>query len=154
MFRRKDEDTLGNTPCLTLWGLKDKCYSTTYDVRVNDLFVMCPERRDRFRAAQAFAIIFIVIFCVECVLGFVQLCCCTCLRWVCLALNILGIFSCIPWTLMCVMYFRNTESSSDWWRSRNCTRFNTDYKYGAGFALLVTAWCVNTVNIVFIMLPC
>ncbi|KPI85576.1 amastin-like protein [Leptomonas seymouri] len=61
MFRPMDENTLGDTPCLTLWGLKEKCYSTTYDARVNDLFEMCPERRARFRAAQAFAIMNIII---------------------------------------------------------------------------------------------
>ncbi|KPI85579.1 amastin-like protein [Leptomonas seymouri] len=71
-----DESTLGDTPCLTLWGLKEKCYSTTYDARVSDLFEMCPERRARFRAAQAFAIMNIFIYGVACVLGFVQLCCC------------------------------------------------------------------------------
>ncbi|KPA82130.1 amastin-like protein [Leptomonas pyrrhocoris] len=154
MFRAKNEDTIGNKPCLTMWGTKEKCYSTKYDIRPDDLFVLCKERRDRFRAAEAFAIIHIVVYLVACILGFVQLCCCSCLRWACLALNILGITSCISWAIMADLYLRNSSASLTWSGSPNCYKFNLAFKYGAGFGLLVTAWCLNIVAMVFLMLPC
>lgn len=154
MFRAKGVDTFGNKACLTLWGSKEKCYSTTYNTKPSELFAQCTERRDRFRAAEAFAIISIVVYGVAALLGFIQLCCCHCLRWICLMLNILGIFSCISWSLMADLYFKNTTSSVTWSASANCYRFSRDYKYGAGFALLIVGWALNFIAILFLAFPC
>nr|ACS87803.1 d-amastin [Angomonas deanei] len=152
MFRAKNVDLIGNTKCLTMWGAKEKCYSTKYDTRINDLFAFCEGRRDRFRAAEAFAIINIAIYGVACILGFVQLCCCHCLRWVCLVLNILGITSVVSWAIMSDSFLKRNGT-----RGLNvvlCGKLNAYYKYGAGFALFVVAWCLDIINIIFLMLPC
>jgi len=151
MFRSKDRNVFGNTECLTMWGYKQKCYSTTYDIRINDLFALCTGRRDRFRAAEAFAIICIFVYGVAALLGFVMMCCCSCLRWVCLVLNIVGISSVVTWAIMVDAYHQSSGGSG----VSVCGRMKSDrMKYGAGFALFLTGWCLNIVNIIFLMLPC
>jgi hypothetical protein len=150
MFRVKGEKVIGNKGCVTMWGYKKKCYSTTYDLKVGKIFELCKGRKDRFRAAEAFAIINIIIYGVACVLGFVMLCCCHCLRWVCLVLNIFGFTSVVSWAIMADAY----GSKSGDLGAGYCGKLKTLYKYGAGFALLVTAWCLDIVNIIFLMLPC
>ncbi|KPA82139.1 amastin-like protein [Leptomonas pyrrhocoris] len=152
MFRAKNEDTIGNKPCVTMWGIKEKCYSTKYDIRPKDLFALCKGRLDRFRAAEAFAIINIAIYLVACILGFVQLCCCHCLRWVCLLLNILGISAVVTWAIMADAF--GSKSGADRFNIGYCGKLKDFSKYGAGFGLFVTAWCLDIVNIVFLMLPC
>lgn len=146
MFRSKKENVLGNTPCLTLWGMKTKCYSTKYDSKLSDTFGTCTDRINRFRAAEAFAILSIIVFGVACLIGFIMLCCCSCLRWLCLVLNILGIATaCITWALMVDAYYTSRNT---------CPKLNITYKYGAGLALFVVGWCLDIIDIIFLMLPC
>ncbi|KAL7696245.1 amastin-like protein [Lotmaria passim] len=154
MFRAHEKSVWGNTQCLTMWGFKMKCYSNTYDIKPSELFPACTERRDRFRAAEAFAIISIVVYGVACIFGFVQLCCCSCLRWACVLLNIFGITSCISWAIMSDLYLKDTTSSPTWTTSVNCHKLKLNYKHGAGFALLITGWALNLVGIVFLAFPC
>ena len=148
MFRAHEKSVWGNTQCLTMWGFKMKCYSNTYDIKPSKLFPACTGRKDRFRAAEAFAIINIVVYGVACILGFVQLCCCGCLRWVCLVLNIFGITSVVSWAIMADAHSTKKGDGLGY-----CAKLSVDYKYGAGFALLVTGWCLDIVDIVFLMLP-
>ncbi|KAK7197472.1 amastin-like protein [Novymonas esmeraldas] len=149
MFREKEVDALGNTACLTLWGAKLKCYSTKYDAKTNDLWANCKPRLTRFRAAEAFALISIVLYGVACLFGFIMLCCCSCFRWICLVFNIVGICtSCVTWACMVEAYYRDQGPGI------TCAKFEGSLKYGAGFALFVAGWCVNIINIVFLMLPC
>ncbi|TPP49064.1 Amastin surface glycofamily protein [Leishmania donovani] len=147
MFRANDTSRIGNTPCLTLWGGKDKCYSTIYNVKSDDLWANCPDRRLQFRVAQALAVISIVVYGLAFILGFIALCCCFCLRWVCLTLNILGFGTLgVVWALMVVAYYKDG--------GRDCARENLDHQFGAGFILLVVAWCLNTIDIWFLLLEC
>lgn len=147
-FRSKDNDELiGDTPCLTLWGYKSKCYGTKYDSRTKDIWALCDDRRTRFQAAEAFAIISIGVFGAAALFGFIQLCCCPCFRWFCLVLNIVGIVTCcVTWACMASEY--NTG------RGIACAALKDGMRYGAGFALFVTGWCLCIINIVFLMLPC
>lgn len=91
---------------------------------------------------------------VACVLGLVMLCCCHCLRWACLMLSISTVFLCASWVLVCNLFFDDATSSSTWSASPNCYKLKTDYKYGACFALLVTGWCLDIVDMVFLMASC
>jgi len=64
-----------------------------------------PERRDPFRAGEAFAIISICVYGVACVFGFIMLFCYSCCRWLSLVLNIASIATaCIVWALMAQAY--------------------------------------------------
>lgn len=146
-FRSKNQDSLGNTNCLTFWGTKTKCYSTEYNGRVTTIFRTCDGRKTRFQAAQAFSIISIGVFLAAALMGLIQLCCCACFRWICLLLNIVGTATaCVCWACMVSEYYNS--------RGALCPKFNTTMKYGAGFALFVVGWVINMVNIVILMLPC
>lgn len=147
MFRAKTEDVFGNTQCITLWGMKMKCYSTRYDIKTDELWKSCPSRRDRFRAGEAFSIISIAVVGVAALFGFIRLCCCNCLRWFCLLLNIAGIATAaVVWVCMVDSYYTKRDL---------CPPLkDADTKYGAGFALFVAGWCVCVVNVIVVCLPC
>ncbi|CAJ1992390.1 Amastin surface glycoprotein [Leishmania donovani] len=131
--------------CYTLWGVKNNCTDLTITASYDNLWGLCPGRRDRFRAAQAFAVISIFVYGTAFVLGLIALCCCACLRWVCLALNVAGIATlCIVWASMVVTFNK--------YEGPGCPAMNELTAFGAGFALLVVAWCLDIVNIVFLLL--
>nr|CCM20276.1 Putative amastin-like protein [Leishmania guyanensis] len=145
MFRSRDEAPFGNTPCITLWGFKDKCYSGMLSQNSDDLWSPCPRRRDSFRAAQAFAIISILVYGLAALFGFIMLCRCPWLRVVCLVLNVTGAVTlCIVWASMVVAY-----STLD----RPCFGLRSRNNFGSGFVLLVLAWCLDIINMVFLLLP-
>ncbi|CAJ1992393.1 Amastin surface glycoprotein [Leishmania donovani] len=132
--------------CLTLWGFKRNCSSTAYLVKSDELWANCMGRRNRFRAAQAFAVISIFVYGTAFVLGLIALCCCACLRWVCLALNVAGIATlCIVWASMVVTF--NKDEGED------CPALNVITKIGVGLILLVVAWCLDIINIALLLLP-
>lgn len=154
MFRDKSINRIGDTQCVTMWGLKTKCYSTKYDTRPKDMFTSCKGRLDRFRAAEAFAIINIAFYGLGCLFGFIMLCCCLCFRWLCLILNILGITSCVSWAIMVYAHSTTSDKVNLPSKANYCLKLKDYYNYGAGFALVVVAWCLDIIAIIFLMLPC
>nr|CAJ2467754.1 unnamed protein product [Leishmania braziliensis]CAJ2467756.1 unnamed protein product [Leishmania braziliensis]CAJ2467758.1 unnamed protein product [Leishmania braziliensis] len=145
MFHLRIGGRFGNTPCITLWGLNEQCYTSRNDISLEQLWMDCPIRRDRFRRAQVFAVISICVYGLAALLGFIALCCCSCLRWVCLALNIAGVATlCVVWASMVRTYEKADE---------NCIREKLISFLGVGFALLVIAWCLDIINIAFLLLP-
>ncbi|KAG5493074.1 hypothetical protein GH5_01803 [Leishmania sp. Ghana 2012 LV757] len=146
MFRGSGEQVINKKACITLWGFKNDCHSSKYDNRSDELWASCPGRRSRFRAAQAFAVISIFVYGAGCLLGLLSLYCCYWLRWVCLGLNILGIVTlCITWASM-VVVFHDSEGDM-------CHNLDSEAKLAAGFALLLTAWCLDIIDILFLFLP-
>ncbi|XQJ24939.1 amastin-like protein [Leishmania guyanensis] len=144
MFRLKADGTFDNSLCITLWGLKNKCYGLKYEDDVFSLWSVCGTRTQRFRAAQAFAIISIFVYGLAAVLGFILLWCCTYLRRVCLALNVTGIVTlCVVWASMAVTYYT---------LDGQCFGMRFRMKFGSGFVLLVMAWCLDIINIVLLLL--
>nr|AAG27283.1 amastin-like surface protein [Leishmania infantum] len=147
MFRDDTEGMYGNTPCITLWGFQFDCYSVSYDNRSDHFWGGCHGRRDRFRAAQAFAILSVVVYGTAFVLGLFAVCWCPFFRWVCLVLNIVGILTlCIVWASMVVTYYKDEGES--------CPQVGFFFAYGVGFALFLVAWCLDIINIFFLLLPC
>ncbi|CAM37196.1 amastin-like protein [Leishmania braziliensis MHOM/BR/75/M2904] len=135
----------GNTPCITLWGLNEQCYTSRNNISLEELWIACPDRRDRFRRAQVFAIISICVYGLAALLGFIALCCCSCLRWVCLALNIAGVATlCVVWASM-VRTYEKADGS--------CIMQKL-VSLGVGFMLLVIAWCLDIINILLLLLSC
>lgn len=150
MFRRSGEDTLGNTYCISLWGLKKKCYSTTYNYKINTLWELCSGRKNLFKAAEITAILTILILFVCFMLAFLACCCCKpctcCIRLLLVPLTIASIGTgAATWGCMASSY--NSSNGK-------CPAIKKDWSYGAGFGLLVTAWVINVINMVFLLLPC
>ncbi|TPP50483.1 Amastin surface glycofamily protein [Leishmania donovani] len=112
-------------------------------------FVLVATPIDMFRSRKdfpAFAVISIFVYGTAFVLGLIALCCCACLRWVCLALNVAGIATlCIVWASMVVIYYKDEGFA--------CSPFRDFFSYGAGFALLVVAWCLDIINVGLLLLP-
>lgn len=166
MFRGKDaksvSDSFSNKACYTMWGYKEKCYSTKYTEKLKNTYNQCKGRLGLFRAAEAFAIINIILYLLTAILAFIQLCCCRCLRWVCLALSVLGITLVITWACMAAVFHTQSDCekvanvSSDYCliTSPQCGKFSVSSKLGAGFALIVTSWCLDIVAIPFLFIPC
>ncbi|KEG14368.1 amastin [Trypanosoma grayi] len=145
-FRSKNVDIIGNTHCLTLWGNKAKCYSTKYDTSISETFPGCNTLVKHFKAAEAFAIISVFVLLVAAIAGLVTCCCCGCLRWVASLLSVVGIVTVvIVWALMAHAYNNNVSGCMS-------TPFKHRYKYGAGFALIVTGWCLLFVALVVLNL--
>ncbi|RNF24685.1 amastin, partial [Trypanosoma conorhini] len=143
-FRLKGEKITTNKPCLTLWGWKLKCYSTKYELRPSKLYEGCPTLLKHFKAAESFSIISIILLLVAAILGLVTCCCCGCLRIVASLLSGVGIVTVlIVWALMADAYNRRVGGCM-------LTPFKDTQKYGAGFALLVTGWCILFVAIVLL----
>nr|CCM20268.1 Putative amastin-like protein [Leishmania guyanensis] len=144
MFHQRGGGRFENTPCITLWGSKDECHSGNYSMDLEELWRGCPARQHRFRACQAFAIISIFVYGIAAVLGFLQLCCCSFPRWVCLALNVTGAVTLfIVWASMLVVYYQEDFL---------CVREKDLSVLGSGFALLVIAWLLDALNILFLLL--
>ncbi|TPP39969.1 Amastin surface glycofamily protein [Leishmania donovani] len=137
---------LPNEGCYTLWGFKSTCNRGMEVTKSDELWANCMGRRNRFRAAQAFAVISIFVYGTAFVLGLVALCCCACLRWACLALNVAGIATlCIVWASMVVTFNK--------YEGPGCPAMKEITTLGAGFALLVVAWCLDIINIALLLLP-
>lgn len=149
-FRSKDLDIFSDTACVTLWGWKKKCFSTTYDIRPADLYVGCGNRLTRVRVAEACSIIAIGLMLISFILGLILMCCCACFKFLCAILNILGsIAALVTWSLMVQTYYNSSGNKLFY-----CGRMNNQYKYGAGFGLFVTGFALGIVAIIFVCLPC
>ncbi|CBZ40996.1 uncharacterized protein [Leishmania mexicana MHOM/GT/2001/U1103] len=145
IFYIKPESSGGHRLCVTLWGGKDDCRKPKVISSLDELWALCPRIRDNFRAAEAFAIISIIVYGFAFLFGCLLLCCCSDFRWVCLALNIVGaVTACVVWALMVVTYRLQEEK---------CEVLSDDFVFGTGFGLYVFAWVLDILNIIFLMLP-
>ncbi|XQJ30418.1 amastin-like surface protein, putative [Leishmania guyanensis] len=146
MFRlRNSPSSPDRSVVTTLWGLKLGVFSIRYGLSTDERWRNCTSRLNRFRLAQAFALISIFVYGTAFVLGLILLFCCSYLRWVCLALNIVGAATvCVVWAAMVVTFYRNESS---------CLELGSIYNYGSGFTLLVLAWVLDILNIISLLLP-
>ncbi|CAJ1992638.1 Amastin surface glycoprotein [Leishmania donovani] len=145
MFRG-DFKEFGELPCVTLWGFKRMCYSIIYALDTDEKWATCHNRRNRFRASEALAVISIMVYCAAFVLGVIMLFCCSLLRWVCLTLNVVGLLTLgITWVFMVLSYFLDEGVL--------CPPLRTDFQYGVGFILFLVAWVLDLVDIVFLLFP-
>nr|CAJ2465706.1 unnamed protein product [Leishmania braziliensis]CAJ2465710.1 unnamed protein product [Leishmania braziliensis]CAJ2466018.1 unnamed protein product [Leishmania braziliensis] len=146
MFVLKPQFRSGRTPAVTLWGLKNGGFGNGYSRSLEELWSGCLNRLMRFRTAQALAIVTILLYGSAFALGVVIIFCCSWLRFVCVALNIVGAITLgVVWGLMVVTY--RTDDS------RDCVRESFLSTYGAGFVLFVIAWVLDILNIFVLLLP-
>ncbi|CAJ07904.1 putative amastin-like surface protein [Leishmania major strain Friedlin] len=135
-----------NTSCITLWGDKLACNSSGYFVYIDKMFINCPPRLPRFRVAQAFALISVLVYGAAFIAGLTLLFYCSLLRVVCLTLNIVGAVTlCVVWVAMVVTYHKG--------ETPRCPPLKRTGSYAAGFFLLVVAWILDILNIIFLLLP-
>nr|CAJ2467786.1 unnamed protein product [Leishmania braziliensis] len=146
MFRVKDLGRFGSTPCLTLWGGKENCNDLKSDTSYLEFRDLCPGRLARFRMAEVFAVISILVYGLAALFGFIVLFCCSFFHWICVALNITGAVTvCVVWVLM-VFVYNNAEDL--------CPPISTRFNFGNGFMMFVVAWFLNLINIVLLLLQC
>ncbi|XQJ30330.1 amastin-like surface protein, putative [Leishmania guyanensis] len=142
-----DGFTASPNRCYTLWGYKQKCSNTYYSLTLDELYPLCPARRNRFRAAQAFAVISIFVYGAAFVLGVIMLLCHRRFRWVCLALNSVGVVTlCIVWASMAMTYNRD--------EGRGCPAEKDYFSYGTGFYFFLLAWLLDIANIPVLLFLC
>ncbi|CAG9582056.1 putative amastin-like surface protein [Leishmania major strain Friedlin] len=145
IFRGVNPQVLGNLMvCITLFGVKVDCYNTTYAESAEVLWADCLNRLNRFHVAQAFAIISILVYFAAFFFGLLLIFCCPCLRWLCLALNIIGVVTLfIVWVAMVVTYYKDDNAA--------CPKARNEFTFGIGFDLLMTAWCVDIIAAILML---
>ncbi|CAJ1992526.1 amastin-like surface protein [Leishmania donovani] len=147
IVRRRDVAAGIPLTCMTLWGFKVDCFSVDYSITIDVLFGACPPRINRFRVAQVFVVLSILVYGAACILDVMLLCGISLLRWVCLALNVVGsVTLCVVWAAMARTFLKDDGPQ--------CSSFREVNKYGPGFILLVVAWILDTLNIILLLLPC
>ncbi|CBZ41042.1 uncharacterized protein [Leishmania mexicana MHOM/GT/2001/U1103] len=148
MFRSGSPSFPGPFGCITLWGLKLTCASVDYNVTIHFFFRNCRNRLNLFRAAQGLAIVTIFVYGAAFILGLILLYGCSFLRWVCLALNIVGIATlCVVWAALAVMYNKTDDPQCSTVREMG-------YRFGAGFVLFLVSWILDIINTFMLLLPC
>ncbi|CAD2218401.1 amastin-like protein [Angomonas deanei] len=154
-------------PCISLWKVKTagkSCISGPNTGNTKDLFPLCKKRSTRIKSAEGLGIVSIVLVLVALILGCIRLCCCSALRFVNLVLNIITIATlCVVWAQIAAIYNGNDFKKDDLIKDNACRKVKdivvevdgpSIYKYGSGFGLAVTAWCLQVINTIVGMLPC
>lgn len=158
MFRPKDSDYKSDTYCITLWGTKEKCFSTTYNSKTKEFWEPCTVRKSRFVAAQVCAIITIATFFLSLILALVQCCCCLCCKFVCMLLNIVGVVTGIVVFALMLDSWNNTRGPGVIPRCVAIKRYSkvneVPMKIGAGLVLFIVSVALGFVNIFISLLPC
>lgn len=141
----------GYKGCLTLWGAKNNCGSTKYNARKEFAFG-CAQRKNNMTGAAVFAIVSIVVTFVLVIFGLlVVLNMCTSFLLP-LILSLLATATLLVcWA--CVAGVYNNSMCTSCTPSATCFSpgklKNMGYKYGAGFILILIAWCLQVINCVF-----
>ncbi|AYU82511.1 Amastin surface glycoprotein, putative [Leishmania donovani] len=142
MFRERFRG--GDPLCITLWGLRVTCSSSDYLLFIEMYWSDCRGRVARFRAAQGCAIISVFVFAAALIAGLTLLFCCSSLRLVCLALNIVGSVTVfVVWVAMATTFHHNDGS--------RCPPMKVDSVYGSGFVLFLIAWLLDIINIILLL---
>ncbi|EAN84343.1 amastin, putative [Trypanosoma cruzi] len=143
-FRAKEKGATGNTPCMTLWGIKEDCHSTKYEFTVGEDFRECPSVLRLFRMAEAFSIISILLLLAATALGVAAHFCLKSLKIFATLLLVVSIVTVgLVWIPMAYFYNHDVD---------NClgTPLKTYLKYGGGFVIIVIGWCLIFVAVVLL----
>ncbi|CAD2219866.1 amastin-like surface protein-like protein [Angomonas deanei] len=134
----------GRGSCYTMWGYKTDCSSTKYTSKGTAAFG-CGRRRNNMNGAAAFAIISIFLTLVALVFGILLIC--KCLGAIVpLILSIIAMVTIlISWACVAGVYTQGFCGGNP---------YKTNMKYGAGFGLLVTAWCLEVILVIFLIVFC
>lgn len=157
VFRKDGESSDSNTECLTMWGYKEKCYSTSLTLKfTSNTFLNCPSRFRLFQCSQACSIITILLFFMNFLLGLVSCCCAggncafTCIIYFFSALAFLT--AAAVWIPLSVLFLSGSNDKTSIYDL--CEALNRNYIYGIGFFLVLSGWVGHTVGSIFLSFPC
>ncbi|CAM42334.1 amastin-like surface protein-like protein [Leishmania braziliensis MHOM/BR/75/M2904] len=133
-------DSMTSKMCYTLWGSKSDCSKVGYTGRGKMAFGGCGQRVNNMNGGAAFAIISILTTLVALFFGIMMLIRVSCpviLPLFFTSVSVVTIL--ISWA--CVAGAFTIKMCGDRWS-------NFAMKYGPGFGLMVTAWCLQIANVV------
>jgi len=161
------DDHSGKTMCITAWGIKSGCRSRGYYLR-DYRRVFCNRVRLNFKIVEAFCLMTIGFMTFALIAGIMAVCHKTSKG----ATGGLGTFAMvlciIPWGVCAGMYHQRPCCETTGWetsqRTTVCTgmnpavtepipRFKEMGKYSAAFGLVVAAWCLQFIGIIFAFIP-
>ncbi|PBJ70058.1 amastin [Trypanosoma cruzi cruzi] len=143
-FRVRGKKATGNTPCITLWGIKEDCHNTKYELTIGEVFRACPSVLRLFRMAEAFSIISILLLLAATALGVAAHFYLKTLKIFATLLLVVSIVTVgLVWIPMAYFYNRGVD---------NCFEgpLKKILKYGGGFVIIVIGWCLIFVAVVLL----
>lgn len=136
----------GGGGCFTLWGYKLDCGSTKYNARGTAAFG-CGHRRNNMNGGAAFAIFSIFTTLVALIFGVLMICRIPCSFIIPLVFTILSVATIlVSWACVAGVYTTNMCSGT-----LSYGKFSSWTTYGAGFGLMVTAWCLEVIAVVVLL---
>ncbi|PWV16177.1 putative amastin [Trypanosoma cruzi] len=143
-FRTKEKKATGNTPCITLWGVKEDCQSMKYELTFWEDFRECPSVLRLFRMAGAFSIISILLLLAATILGVAAHFYLKSLKIFATLLLVVSIVTVgLVWVPMAYLYKRDVDNCF----GEPIERWS---KYGSGFLIIVIGWCLIFVAVVLL----
>lgn len=134
--------------CFTMWGFKWDCGSTTYNARGTAAFG-CGQRKNNMTGAAVFAIVSIAFVLVAFLYGLLLVLGC-CRGYLLPAIMTLIAVATLLVCWACVAGVYNNNMCNCTGCAMSGKLKNNGYAYGPGFALIVSAWCFQVVNCVFV----
>lgn len=134
-------DSISSAGCYTLFGYKADCSSSHYNARGTSAFG-CVARRDSMNSGAAFAIISIFVTLGALIFGLLMLLripCAVCIPMILTAISTITIT--ISWACVAGVHERVICG----WRWGYTTH------YGPGFGLMVTAFCLEFINLILLL---
>ncbi|GET88967.1 amastin-like surface protein-like protein [Leishmania tarentolae] len=136
-------DSKASKLCYTFWGMKSDCSKTTYSLKGKLAFGNCAQRRDSMNGGAAFAIISIFTTLVALLFGLLMVIRNPCAVFFPLLFTCISVFTIlISWA--CVAGALNIKMCGIKW-----SLFALEY--GAGFGLMVVAFCLQIINVLLLM---
>jgi hypothetical protein len=133
--------------CWTFFGYKSRCSNTKLSATGTAAFG-CAHRRDNMNGGAAFAIISIFTTLAAFIFGLLMLLHIACAVLIPLLLTCLSVVTIlISWACIAGVYTERMCGDS-----LIATKMSDFMDYGAGFGLMVTAWCLQIVNVVVLVL--
>lgn len=142
----------GVKSCLTMWGAKADCGSTSYSARGIDAFG-CGQRKNNMTGAAVFAIVSIVVALILVLYGVLMVLNACQSAILPIILSILAVATLLVcWACVAGVYNNSMCNCNGCWMSGKLKNMNIEY--GAGFILIVIAWCLQVVNCIlaFVMM--
>lgn len=124
-----------NTGCITMWGRKTRCR----DTKNLSYPYACDKDATAMRAARAFAIISIIVTLITLILGFLLALKTVGVKFIPAIFAIIGMITLlITWTCVAGVFHHKCMG----------TKLSKTYNLSAGFGLIVTAWCLQFINMI------
>ncbi|KAG5503468.1 hypothetical protein JKF63_05607 [Porcisia hertigi] len=130
--------------CYTFWGYKMICSSLSHNLQGKIAFGNCTQRYNNMNGGAAFAIISIFTTIMALVFGILMLLRISCTVILPLVFTCLSVIT-LMITWACVVGAFTLEMCDIRWSS-------LALKYGPGFGIMVTACCVQFINVVLLLL--